>query len=73
MSNSQNIKEEYAAQVQILLNGQQPQLLEFRRLWKDSKFREAYLFVYELIREKGIEPTSEFKKADEDFYWLFVN
>ena len=73
MSDSEDIKERFAAAIQILLREREAKLVEFQQLWSQAKFREAYLLVDRLIREEGLQPAAEFRRADQDFFWEFVN
>lgn len=73
MSKSESIKQQYLDQVRSLLGDERPEFLQFQNLWNEGRLREAYLFVDRWTRENGIEPSQEFKNADEAFYWDFVN
>jgi len=68
-----NAKAEYLKQVRMLLCNHQPELRVFEESWSAKKFREAYLLVDEIVRNFGLVRSNECKKADEDFYWLFIN
>lgn len=73
MTATDKIKEDYLKQVREFLNGHPDMLRMFEQFWQAGKLREAHLCVDEVARKLGIALSPEQRKADEAFYWEFVN
>jgi hypothetical protein len=69
-SKIQKIKNNWLIQAETLLERNPDKLIELKRLWNSNKLKEAYLFMDEFVQNCGVEPSLEFKRLDEDFYWL---
>ena len=64
-------KLEYLAQVRSLLQGR-VELNRFERFWNAGDFRKAYVIVEEAIKTLKLAPDEKYRKADKDFYWLYI-
>ena len=73
MTKTEEIKNKYAEEVRALLSAHLDACAAFDKRWQDEKYREAYLYVDEAVKTLGIKPSTVFRKADEDFYWEFIN
>jgi len=73
MTPTERVKEQYLRETRKLLCDYPEVLRTFEQLWQSTKLREAYLSVDEAIRKLRLAPSQEHRKADEDFYWEFVN
>jgi len=69
----QDAKDGYLRETRRLLSDHPTELRIFEELWEAEKYRQAYLVVDKAIRNLGLARTEEGEKADEEFYWTFVN
>ena len=69
----EKIKEEYFKQMRHLLCNNPEELRTFEKLWAAGRLREAYIFVMQAIENFQLKPSPESKKADEDFFWMYMH
>lgn len=73
MNMMDSIREEYFAQTRELLAEYPRQLQKVEALWAEKKYREAYLSVARVVNDFGLIRSPRSQKADENFYWVYVN
>ena len=69
----QTVKETYYRLARELLAAAPTPLAIFERSWHDGTLREAYVLMQTTIKDMDLTCSEEYKRADESFYWLFVN
>ena len=70
--NREQIRDTYVQRVEAILQERKlnEDLAEFRNLVAEGDLRKAYVFVDRLKLNEM--QSDSFRRADEDFYWTFV-
>lgn len=72
MTDKNACKNNFHKEVQGLLSSLPDQLKIFNELWQSNDYRLAYSILEKIITEKELKPDESYKKADKEFYWLFI-
>ena len=65
-----NYKEKYYENAMSILKNYKKQQDIFKVIWNKENYKEAYIFVNDFIKKNNIIVSEEYKKADENMYWL---
>lgn len=73
MQNLEEVKTEYVQNMRVLLSTHPRELEKFDSLWGNGKLREAYVLAHEVIKNLKLVMSADQSKADEKFFWLYIN
>jgi hypothetical protein len=73
MKQTEKIREDYFNQARSLLLNHPNALPTFDQLWQVGKFREAYLYIDEMVLKLNIVVSSDKRDIDEAFFWTVLN